>query len=160
MIRKARGRPASRRIAHTASDACSALLLLVVVRWFMAKRKPDGSAGATREQTILSQPSDPVRARSELVQQVQSGAMAPKDAESQAERLGIAPLIAQPDPANFDPMSEVAWTLPMVAAWMRFRSADKVCEWWIHTAVKFAVGESLRAAAGSLQHQNRQHCST
>src|SRR5262249_504079 len=31
---------------------------------------------------------------------------------------------------NFDPMSEVAWTLPMVAAWMRFRSADKVCEWW------------------------------
>jgi len=102
----------------------------LVVVWFMAKRKSDGSAGATRKQTILSKPSDPVRARSDLVQQVQSGAMTPKDAETQAERLGIAPLIAQPDPAKFDPMSEVAWTLPMVAAWIRFRSLDEVREQW------------------------------
>ena len=55
--------------------------------------------------------------------------MAPEDAEAEAERLGIAPLIMQPDPAQFDPMNEVAWTLPMVAAWLAFRDVDQVRAW-------------------------------
>ena len=32
-------------------------------------------------------------------------------------------------PAKFDPMNEVAWTLPMVAAWLAFRDVDKVRAW-------------------------------
>ena len=104
----------------------------------MAKRKPD------------DQPSDPVRARSELVQQVQSGAMTPKDAETRAKRLGIAPLIAQPDPANFDPMNEVAWTLPMVAAWITFRSADKVREWWTPFRSKIRYWRELEGGGREL----------
>ena len=96
----------------------------------MAKRmrKRDTSAGTTRKQTTSSKSRDPVRLQ--LIQQVQSGAMTPEEAEAEAERLGIAPLIAQPDPAQFDPMNEVAWTLPMVAAWITFKSLDDVREWW------------------------------
>ena len=67
--------------------------------------------------------------RSDLIQQVQSGAMTPEDAEAEAERLGIAPLLMQPDPAQFDPMNEVVWTLPMVAAWRAFRDVDAVRAW-------------------------------
>ena len=52
--------------------------------------------------------------------------MTPEDAEAEAKRLDIAPLIMQPDPAQFDPMNEVAWTLPMVAAWRAFRDVDAV----------------------------------
>ena len=77
-----------------------------------------------------SKSRDRARLQSDLVQQVQSGAMTPEDAEAEAERSGIAPLIAQPDPAKFDPMNEVAWTLPMVAAWITFKSLDNVREWW------------------------------
>ena len=93
----------------------------------MAKRmrKRDTSAGATR--TTSSKSRDPVRLQ--LIQQVQSGAMTPEDAEADAERLGIAPLIAQPDPAQFDPMNEVVWTLPMVAAWLAFKDVDAVRAW-------------------------------
>ena len=93
----------------------------------MAKRmrKRDTSAGATRKQTTSSKSRDPDRLQ--LIQQVQSGAMTPEDAEAEAKRWDIAPLIMEP-PAKFDPMNE-AWTLPMVAAWLAFRDVDKVRAW-------------------------------
>ena len=129
-------------------------------RWFMAKhmRKRDTSAGTTRKQTTSSKSRDPVRLQ--LIQQVQSGVMKPEEAEAQAKRLRIAPLIAQPDPEQFDPMNEVAWTLPMVAAWITFKSLDEVREWWTLIAVKFGIGGCLKRAAGSgsLHHHHPQHC--
>ncbi len=82
----------------------------------MSKSDPDFRPTAT--QTAVSKPRDPANVRSDLIQQVQSGTMTLNEANAEAERLGIAPLITQPDPAKFDPLNKVAWPLPMLAAWL------------------------------------------
>ena len=38
--------------------------------------------------------------------------------------------IVEPDPADFDPMQEAHWTLPMVVAWIFWRTADATREQW------------------------------
>ena len=128
MIGAARGRPTGRRIAQPRCLPRAPMLggsgggL-----WRSACASEIHRREATRKQTTSSKSRDSVRLQ--LIQQVQSGAMTPEDAEAEAKRLGIAPLITQPDPAQFDPMNEVAWTLPMVAAWLAFRDVDAVRAW-------------------------------
>lgn len=51
-------------------------------------------------------------------------------AERVAKKYKVGPLAKCPDSALFDPMAEVVWTLPMVVAWIVWRTPDDVRENW------------------------------
>jgi hypothetical protein len=72
---------------------------------------------------------EPMR-REDLIENVEYGRMTPDEAEAEAARLGLAPLVTAPDPNAFDPMSRTWWTLVMAIAWISWRSPDKVREFW------------------------------
>jgi hypothetical protein len=68
--------------------------------------------------------------RDELAEAVQYGRISPDDAEAKLKGIGFAPLAPQPDPADYDPMCEVWWTLPMTVAWIAWRTSADVREAW------------------------------
>jgi len=61
---------------------------------------------------------------------VEKGGITPDDAEAKASELGIGPLASVPAPEAFDPMRLDLWTPCMALAWILWRSADKVREYW------------------------------
>jgi hypothetical protein len=65
-----------------------------------------------------------------LIEKVRRGEIKPTEADSEAKRLGFGTLAREPDPANFDPMQEPHWSLPMAVAWIAYRSIDAVRNWW------------------------------
>src|SRR5688500_2493305 len=68
--------------------------------------------------------------RDELFDAVHYGRMTPDKAEAEAKRLGLEPLAPQPDPADFNPMGEVWWTLSMTVAWIAWRWHEEVLNVW------------------------------
>ena len=71
-------------------------------------------------------PSD----RDILIDKVQRGELTPQKAEAEAARVGLEPFEVGPNPADFDPMGEASWSLPMALAWIMWRSRDPVREMW------------------------------
>lgn len=65
-----------------------------------------------------------------LIDDVQYGRKTPAEAEAEAVRLGLGPFARRPDPADFDPVNEAWWSLPMTIAWILWRSRDQVREYW------------------------------
>ena len=61
---------------------------------------------------------------------VRSGKLTPDEAEAWARERNRPPFAASPDIARFDPMSEPDWTLAMCAAWLIWRTPEKVREHW------------------------------
>jgi hypothetical protein len=61
---------------------------------------------------------------------VRSGKLTPDEAEAWASERNRPPFAASPDIARFDPMSEPDWTLAMGAAWLIWRTPEKVREHW------------------------------
>ena len=72
-------------------------------------------------------PDDP---RDELAEAVQYGRMTPNDAEAKLKELGLRPLAPQPNPADYNAMNEVWWSLPMTVAWIAWRTSADVREAW------------------------------
>jgi hypothetical protein len=70
------------------------------------------------------------RLRNELIDKVRHGKLTPAKAEAEAVRLGLSPLARCPDADQFNPMGELQWSLPMVVAWIVWRSPDGVREHW------------------------------
>jgi hypothetical protein len=70
---------------------------------------------------------------------VQRGEISPADAESEAKRLGLGGLASEPDPNEYDPIREPYWSLPMAVAWIAYRSADAVRNWWNDYRKEFSV---------------------
>ncbi|MCB1498536.1 MAG: hypothetical protein KDK07_01905 [Bauldia sp.] len=68
--------------------------------------------------------------RQRLLAAVCHGDLTPAAAEVEAERLHLRPLLHQPDPTAFDPMSQDRWTLPMTIAWIVWRTPEAVRESW------------------------------
>src|SRR4051794_36513275 len=66
----------------------------------------------------------------ELADAVQYGRMTPNEAEAKLKELGLPPLAPQPHPADFYPMNEVWWSLPMTDAWIAWRTSADVREAW------------------------------
>jgi hypothetical protein len=89
--------------------------------------------------------------RDDLKAKVIAGAMKPSEAEAEAARLGLEAFEYRPDPRDYDPMREQFWTLPMVVAWIAYRTADAVrenwdeyraeCRHWRHVGQSGALGE-------------------
>ena len=68
--------------------------------------------------------------RAGIIDRVSWGGMSPSLAERWAETFGWKPLARWADPSRFDPMKEDEWSLPMVAAWIRFLDEGEVCSRW------------------------------
>lgn len=68
--------------------------------------------------------------RDNLISDVREGRLTPEQAEAKANELGIGPLERLPDPAQFDPMEEPFWTLPMAVAWIAWRDVHAVRLSW------------------------------
>lgn len=68
--------------------------------------------------------------RNGLIEKVQLGEMRPEEADAEAVRLNVGALERRPDSNDFDPIAEKFWTLPMAVAWIAFRDANAVREWW------------------------------
>jgi hypothetical protein len=62
--------------------------------------------------------------RDNIIEQVKIGQMSPADAEAEAARLRLQPLVSHPDRAKFDVMGEAWWTLPMGVSWIAWRGPD------------------------------------
>jgi hypothetical protein len=65
-----------------------------------------------------------------LIDKVKYGELTPQEAEAEAARLGLEPFEVSPNPADFDPMKEALWSLPMALAWIMWRTPDAVREMW------------------------------
>ncbi len=113
-------------------------LLARVSRWqAFSPRVPDAEkvAGQTAMETALREAFDD-RApggsllRSSIMFLPEKGKMSPDQAEAWAAMFGWKPLASWADPTGFDPMKEVAWSLPMLASWIRWRSVDEVLRRW------------------------------
>lgn len=78
----------------------------------------------------MNRTRDDLYLRSDLIGKVQRGKLSPQEAEAEAQKLGIGALAAEPDSSLFDPMAEPFWTPPMAVAWISYRTANAVTEWW------------------------------
>jgi hypothetical protein len=87
-------------------------------------------AAALREAFVERIPVDRWSLRSNIIRLVDRGEMSPGQAEAWAVTFGWKPLAGWADPAGFDPMKEVAWSLPMLASWIRWRADDEVRRRW------------------------------
>src|SRR6187200_2838150 len=70
------------------------------------------------------------RLRNELIDKVRHGKLTPAKAEAEAVRLGLSPLARCLDADQFNPMGELQWSLPMVVAWIVWRTPHGVRENW------------------------------
>jgi hypothetical protein len=68
--------------------------------------------------------------RDEIAEAVLYGRMTPNEAEAKLKELGLPPLAPQPNPADFYPMNEVWWSLPMTVAWIAWRTSADVRDAW------------------------------
>ena len=68
--------------------------------------------------------------RDEILDRVRTGALTPEQAEIEAKAGGFGPLESKPDAACYDPMRQVWWSLPMVAAWVGWRNFNAVRRAW------------------------------
>jgi hypothetical protein len=80
--------------------------------------------------------------RDNILVRVRRGEMSTKTAEDWGAENGEIFSI-RPDPTRFDPLTEPRWTLPMMAAWIIERSAEKVREQWDSYRSEWRDWESL-----------------
>lgn len=71
-----------------------------------------------------------VLAREIVLGLAQNGIVAPDEAEAMAEQWGLPPFQESPSTARFDPLAQAAWTLPMVLAWLAWRTPEAVRKEW------------------------------
>lgn len=86
--------------------------------------------------------------RDDLLARVQRGEITPADAESEARRQGLEGFALQPDPDDFDPMQQASWSLPMAVAWIAYREAQAVQNWWGDYRQKFAFWRESEGSEG------------
>jgi hypothetical protein len=92
-------------------------------------RKPSG-----RPILCISQKEIELWARQELrgwlLGELQCERLAIEKARDIWAESGTGDLEGNPDPASFDPMQEVYWTLPMAVAWITWRNPQRVVGHW------------------------------
>jgi hypothetical protein len=68
--------------------------------------------------------------RSSIISLARGGKIEPNQAEAWAAMFGWKILAGWAEPSAFNPMEDVAWSLSMAAAWIRWRDSDKVRRQW------------------------------
>ena len=68
--------------------------------------------------------------RSEILASVRRGEMSHEEAELRARAEGIEPFSKRPSLDDFDPFRQATWTFEMTIAWIIWRDADHVREFW------------------------------
>jgi hypothetical protein len=68
-------------------------------------------------------------ARRDLLGRVQAGKLSPEEADGAAVAAGLGSLSRYIDPEEFWPTAKSHWTLPMVLAWIAWRTYGEVREW-------------------------------
>ena len=69
-------------------------------------------------------------AREIMLGLAQDGLVRPDELEGMAKRWGQPPLQEAPDSSRFNPLEEAVWTLPMVLAWLVWRTPEAVRDEW------------------------------
>ena len=65
----------------------------------------------------------------DLLAKVRSGQLSPDEADEAAFYAGVGPFSRVPSPDEYWPTSKAHWTLPMVLAWIAWRTFSEVREW-------------------------------
>ena len=86
--------------------------------------------------------------RDDLLAHVLSGSLEPEEAEIEARRLGLAPLLDAPNPVDFDPLDEPDWSLLMTLAWIITRDLGVVRQQWDAWREKKAFWEPVSPVGG------------
>jgi hypothetical protein len=73
---------------------------------------------------------DHEKLRADLLYRLSHGELSRREAEAEVGRLGLPPLIPVVNPEDWDPRSEVFWTLPMTLAWIMTRDWGAVRDMW------------------------------
>jgi hypothetical protein len=132
-----RGKDVLRADAHAKSGYRETWLpsAAVIDAWPARRTRPKerigGSPEAARFDRVLVEPGtgwigwDPDE-RDLLIERVRIGEISPEDAEAEAREKGHGPLATTPSPEKFDPFEDREWSIPMVLAWIAFRSPDRV----------------------------------
>jgi len=68
--------------------------------------------------------------RDEIIFLVEAGLWRPSKAEAWAQAKNTKPFASRPNPADFDPLEEVHWSILMALAWIMGRNPDAVRECW------------------------------
>ena len=68
--------------------------------------------------------------RDEILMRARRGDLDPAQAEGWARENGQRPFASMPDENAFDPMAEPYWSLGMTAAWILWRTASSVRNYW------------------------------
>jgi hypothetical protein len=68
--------------------------------------------------------------RSQIIQRARRGELTGEQADAEAERLGIGPLVQRADPRDFDPTAEPHWDVPMALSWVMTGDVAAVREVW------------------------------
>lgn len=87
---------------------------------------PDTSESTER----ADQRADAWMIKSQIIGKAQEGRWNPETAEKVARRLKVDPLSREPDPSQFDPMTKATWSLSMTAAWLCWRTPERVRGCW------------------------------
>ena len=101
-------------------------------------------------------------ARDALFEKLSFGELTPAEAETEAARLGLAPLAPILDDDSFDPAGEAHWTLPMAVAWIAYRNPSAVRirwetyrkECWTWHFREWGVGEGETHKGWFLEHRH------
>lgn len=89
--------------------------------------------------------------RQSLLQRVRKGSLRPEDADALAREIGGQGLSYRPSPDEYHTSSQPYWTLPMVLAWIAWRTYADVREWDARhlTTCRFWVSQNAAGFAGS-----------
>ncbi|WP_152533440.1 MULTISPECIES: hypothetical protein [unclassified Labrenzia] len=66
--------------------------------------------------------------RARIIDQINRGNMTPEQGKIEAQKKGLTLSPLNPHPSTFAPLSEPTWTLPMVLAWIMFRTPEDVTQ--------------------------------
>ena len=75
-------------------------------------------------------------ARDIMLGLAQDGLSSPRELEDMAKRWGLPPFQEAPDSSRFNPLEEPVWTLPMVLAWLVWRTPEAVRDEWDYYRTK------------------------
>lgn len=94
-------------------------------------RKSDSIKGAWDEASQALQTfEEEFSERNKLIDRVSTGELTPDEADRIAAEQGLEPIRQKPDASEYDPRSQMTWSIPMTVAWIATGNDDEVRGQW------------------------------